>query len=416
MKKWLKRSLWLAVLVALAGLVVRAFQPSPVLVDLAVLSRGDLVISVADDGRTRVRERYTVHAPIGGRLLRTALRAGDPVVAGETLVAEFARVAPALLDARQRGEAEARVGRAEAALDEAAARRAEAELSLAFAETQLERAAALLGAEIKSREEYDRAELERQRAFQGVRAASFAEQVATFELALCRASLLEPSASELDEPQRLDLDGVVEQSGRLHLRSPIDGRVLRVFEESARTMTAGTPILEVGNVAALEVEAEFLSQDAVKIDVGMPVRVEGWGGEVAGSGDRTLEGRVCMVEPHGFTKVSALGVEEQRVVVLVEPAGAVEDWERLGDGYHVELEVELWRGPDRLLVPSGALFRERGVWWAFVVERGKARRREVDLGRRGGQTAEVLGGLSAGEEVVMYPSEAIADGTRVRVR
>jgi HlyD family secretion protein len=137
MKKWLKRSLWLAVLVALAGLVVRAFQPSPVLVDLAVLSRGDLVISVADDGRTRVRERYTVHAPIGGRLLRTALRAGDPVVAGETLVAEFARVAPALLDARQRGEAEARVGRAEAALDEAAARRAEAELSLAFAETQL---------------------------------------------------------------------------------------------------------------------------------------------------------------------------------------------------------------------------------------------------------------------------------------
>lgn len=416
MKKWLRRSLWLAALGALVALALRAFQPSPVIVDLATLSRGELIVTVADDGRTRVRERYTVSAPIGGRLLRTVLRAGDPVVAGETLIAEFARVAPSLLDARQRSEAEARVGRAEAAVEEAAARRAEAEVSLAFAETQLERATALLSAAIQSREQYDRANLERQRAFQGVRAASFAEKVATFELELSRASLLEPSTEELGEPQQLDLDGVVELGGRLHLRSPIDGRVLRVFEESARTMSVGTPILEVGNVSALEIEAEFLSQDAVKIDPGMSVRVAGWGGEVAGSGEHTLEGRVQLVEPRGFTKVSALGVEEQRVVVVVEPAGELDEWARLGDGYHVELEVELWRGADRLLVPSGALFRERGVWWAFVVEGGRARRREVALGRRSGLSAEVLSGLTAGEEVVMYPSEAITEGTRVRAR
>ena len=416
MKKWLKRISWLVLLVFLSGLAVRAFRPSPVIVDVSVLARGELVVTAADDGRTRVRERYTVHAPIGGRLLRTALRAGDPVVAGETLVAEFARVAPSLLDSRQKGEAEARVGRAEAAVEAAAARRAEAELALAFAETQLERSSALLGAEIQSREAYDRANLERQRAFQAVRAATFSEQVATFELELCSASLLEPTGDELDEPRALELDGVVHISGRLLLRSPIDGRVLRVFEESARTMPAGTPILEVGNVSALEIEAEFLSQDAVKIDPGMPVRVEGWGGEASDRSDGTLAGRVLTVEPQGFTKVSALGVEEQRVVVIVEPAGDLNDWSRLGDGYHVELEVELWRGADRLLVPSGALFRERGTWWAFVVEEGRARRRAVELGRRSGLSAEVLGGLTEGEVVVMYPSEAISDGTRLRPR
>jgi len=397
-------------------LLLRAFQPAPVLVDTATIARTELSVTADDVGRTRVREHYTISAPIGGRLVRTALEPGDEVIAGETLVAEFARVAPSLLDARQRGEAEARVRRAEAAVAEAEARGEQADVELGFANSQLERTRELFEQNIKSRDDYERAEREQRRAYQGARAAQFALQVAEFELELTQASLLEPEEYDVSDEVRAAMNGDLAPDGRLLLRSPIDGRVLRVFERSARTMTAGTAILEVGNIGALEVVAEYLSQEAVKVEPGMPVLVDGWGGDLFDDGERTLQGRVRVVEPGGFTKVSALGVEEQRVIVVVDPVGDLEDWSRLGDGYHVELRIELWRGEDVLVVPTGALFRERGAWYVFVVEGDRAGKVEVELGRRNGLEAQVLAGLSEGQQVVLYPSESIEDGTLVQGR
>lgn len=416
MGRWLKRLVWIAGLALLVLLVVRAFRPVPLLVELGEVRRDALSVTVDDDGHTRVRERYTISAPIGGRLVRTVLDPGDVVVADETVVAEFERVPPALLDARARSEAEARVKRAEAALAEAQAQREQAAADLGFAEAQLARARELRDASVRSQEELERAELEQQRAYQGVRAATFAQQVAEFELELARASLIEPEGADLVDPERLAPDGAAPAAGRLLLRSPIDGRVLRVFEESARTMSVGTPILEVGNTEALEIVAEYLSQDAVKVEPGMPVRVEGWGGEAPGGEEHVLHGRVRVVEPGGFTKVSALGVEEQRVRLVVDPLGDEETWARLGDGYHVELRIEVWAGTDLLLVPAGALFRERGEWHVYVADGGRARLRAVELGRRTGLDAQVLDGLAEGDEVVLYPSEAVADGVLLEAR
>jgi HlyD family secretion protein len=415
MKPWTKRLAWIALAAALGWLVARALRTMPVIVDVATIKRTTLTVTADDDGRTRVRERYTISAPIGGRLLRTALEPGDVVLAGETLVAEFDHVAPSLLDARQRGEAEARVRRAEAALQVAEARREQAEVDLAFADKELARVRGLVESGVQPGATLDRAERDQRSAFQGARAAAFALQVARFEHELSQASLVEPVDGDV-APPHAELNGKLAADGRLLLRSPIDGHVLRVFEESARTMASGTPILEVGNTGALEIVADYLSQDAVKVEPGMPVVVEGWGGELPGGAERELRGRVRVVEPGGFTKVSALGVEEQRVVIVVDPVGDEDQWARLGDGYHVELRIELWTGDDRLVVPSGALFREAGGWRVFVVEGDRAVKRDVELGRATGLEAEVRNGLAEGERVVLYPGEATADGTRIEVR
>jgi HlyD family secretion protein len=244
-----------------------------------------------------------------------------------------------------------------------------------------------------------------------VHAAELAVQVARHELELARASLLEPLADEVDPNVRRERDDEKpEPQRRLQLRSPIDGRVLRVFEESARSLLAGTPILEVGDTDSLEIVADYLTQDAVLVRPGMPVRIEGWGGASA------LHGRVRVVEPGGYTKISALGVEEQRVDVVVDPAGDPADWKAFGDGYRVELRIVVDEAKDALLVPTGALFQRGGGWAAYVVEDGLARRRDVRLGKRGGLAAEVLAGLAEGEQVILYPSDLVADGLRVSGR
>jgi len=209
---------------------------------------------------------------------------------------------------------------------------------------------------------------------------------------------------------------VVESDGRLRMRSPVDGTVLRVFEQSARTLAAGTPILEVGNTAALEVVADYLSQDAVKIRPQMAARISGWGGEAEDGAPRVLQGRVRVVEPAGFTKVSALGVEEQRVNVIVDPEGDPEQWAALGDGFRVDLQVVLWEQSDVRVVPTGALFREDGDWACFVANRGRAELRRLQLGRRNGLHAQVREGLEDGEWDVLYPSELVAPGTAIAAR
>ena len=422
MKTWLKRIVWIGIAAAVGVLLVRSFRTAPVLIDAAEVHRGGLRVTVDDDGRTRVRERYTIDAPIAGRLVRTALDPGDEVEAGETVVAEFVPVAPTLLDVRSRSEAEARLGRAEAAVAEAEARREQAATDHEFEQDELERATELYEQGIRTREELDRAQYEERRTFQSLRAAELAAQVARYEVDVARASLVEVNAPE--EGQDIDelRGGGVEiaRDGRLFLRSPINGKVLRVFEESARALAAGTPILEVGATSSLEIVADYLSQEAVKVRPGMQVRIVGWGGEEPGGKERELEGRVRVVEPGGFTKVSALGVEEQRVNIVVDPVSSDEAdddlWAELGDGYRVELRIVLWEAEDVLVVPTGALFREGEAWSAFVVVDGVAERRDVALGRMNGLEAQIVDGLSEGDVVVLYPSELIGEGTPVEAR
>jgi HlyD family secretion protein len=414
----LKRGLWVAAAAFAVLLLVRAFRPVPVLVDVAPVQRGTLTVTVDDDGFTRVRERYTISAPVEGRLLRPPLDPGDDVQAGDTVVAEFVPVAAGLLDPRSRQEAQARLLRAQAAFHEAEARREQAAADLRYAEAELERVRELVKRKFQAQEALDEAVRDEQRAREGLRAASFAVQVTEFERDVAEASLREVSPEEVME-RAGDQDGGeargdrVAEERRVRLRSPITGTVLRVFEESTRTLTAGTPILEVGNTGRLEVVADYLSQDAVKVRSGMTVLVEGWGGELPSGEERVLMGRVRVVEPGGFTKTSALGVEEQRVNVIVDPAGDEPGWIALGDGYRVELRIVLLEAADALIVPMGALFREGDVWSAFVVERGKARKRTVEIGPRSGLEAQVLGGLDEGERVVLYPSNLVADGTPI---
>ncbi|MBK8974380.1 MAG: HlyD family efflux transporter periplasmic adaptor subunit [Planctomycetes bacterium] len=424
MKPLARRTVWILVAAGAGFVIWRSLQPLPVLVDVATIARGDLRVTVDDDGRTRVRERYTISAPVRGRLLRVPLEPGDPVVAGQTVVAEFEPLPPELLDARALARARADVRRAEAASSAAEARVAQAEQQAGFARKELLRIRDLTQSGVDSGGNLDRAERDDEVASDALHEARFLARVAAHELEIARTALTgyeaQLAADDGSEPREPG------PSGRIVLRSPVDGSVLRRFEESARALEAGAPILEVGDTSRLEIVADYLSQDAVRVRPGMAVLVTGFGGRTRDGGERTLHGRVRVVEPGGYTKVSALGVEEQRVDIVVDPAPAADGedialWRALGDGYHVELRIVVDEASGVVIVPTGALFRARGgddAGQAVLVvgPDGVARSRGVRVGRVGELRAEVLDGLAAGERVVLYPSELVGDGTRVDAR
>ena len=412
-----RTGLWFVILAGLAMVLVRAFQPQPVLVDLGVVVSGPMQVTVENDGITRVRDSYVVTAPIEGQLLRTPLRPGDVVKAKETVLAEFAPIEPRLLDARSRSEAKARIARAEAAVLEMQAMSATAEADLELAQQELSRLEPLVEKKLVSPAQYDVAQRNLRSASEQLRAARQAVEVARFEAEVARASLRDPLVDEIEDHvigAAADQQEPSHVRDHLRLRSPIDGRVLRVFEESSRALLAGTPLLEVGDVGELEIVTDFLTQDAVKIKPGMPVRLRGWGGVQPDGDEHVLTGTVRVVEPGGFTKVSALGVEEQRVNVIIDP-DADEALTALGDGYRLACQVVLWEEQAVVSVPAGALFRNGETWQAFVVEDGVARLRAVQLGRRSSVAAQVLDGLVSGDSVVLYPGEWLEDGMRVAV-
>lgn len=382
-----------AVLVLLA--LVWGFWPRPVLIETREVTRQPLQVTVEEEGRTRVRDRYTLHAPVAGFLRRIELDVGDPVDRGEPL-ALLEPLRPAVLDPRTRAEAEARVAAARAGLSRAraGARQAEAEAQLAAEEFR--RREDLLARGLISRSEFDQAS-SRTRALAAAHgAAESAVEVAGFELEAALAALRYSATGEGDEPAET-----------VPVRSPVEGRVLKLIQESAGVVAAGQPLLEVGDPRLLEVEVEVLSRDAVRIEPGGRVLFERWGG-----GD-VLEGVVRTVEPTGFTKISALGVEEQRVLVIADIRSRGEDWQRLGDGYRVEARFIVWEREDALTVPASALFRRDDGWAAFVVEDGRARLRPVRLGPGSGLLTEVVEGLSAGDAVIVHPDDAVEDGVRV---
>lgn len=383
----------------LAAGLTYAFWPQPVPVDLAAISRGPLVVTVDEEARTRVKEIYVLSAPLAGRLMRIDRHVGDIVIAGETVIANIQPTAPAFLDLRSQSQAQANVKAAAAAraLAEAELSRAKAELE--FADAEWTRAKSLSERGIISRSALDRAELDVRSNRARVATAEAALEVRTYELEHARALLIGPGA-----------DGEVGPTCCVPVRAPVSGRVLRVMRESEGVVEAGARLLEIGDPADLEIVAEFLSTDAVRIEEGAPVLIEDWGGPLA------LNGRVHRVEPYGFTKISALGIEEQRVNVIVDIADPPEVWRSLGHGYRVELRIVIWQGDDVLRLPLGALFRHGQSWAVYVMSEGRAELRSVAIGHRNSIRAEVMRGLSEGEQVVLHPSDRVVDGTLIVAR
>jgi HlyD family secretion protein len=391
---------WGAIGAVIIAALAYAFRPRPVTVDLAEVQRGPLIVSVEDEGLTRVHDVYVVSAPVTGRMRRIGLHAGDHVNARRTVVAEIEPLDPAFLD--QRGEAQAR---ADVSAAESAGKLARAEVEMAqaefeFARREYERARDLIRQGTIAQRALDDAE----RTFRTRQASLLTAQAAldrsAYELERARAQLLSPA-----QPRRDD--------GRcacIALRAPVDGEVLRVLQQSEAVVAASTPLVEIGNPRDLEIAVDLLSADAVRVQPGQRVIIEGWGG------DAPLAGRVRLVEPFGFTKVSALGIEEQRVNVIIDLTSPREQWARLAHGYQVDARIVLAEHEAMLKVALTALFRDGAQWAVFVEEQGRARLRHVTLGPRNGMEAGIDAGLAAGERVVLHPSDRVADGVRIARR
>jgi HlyD family secretion protein len=375
------------------------FRPAPLRVDVGRVDRGALRVTVDEEGETRVLQRYVVAAPTTGRLLRIALDEGDAIEAG----AVVARIEPVPLDPRDRAAAEARLEAAAASKSAAEARVGQARAALDQAKRAARRAERLFDAGTLSAEAREEADLALTSAEREHEAALYAAEAADHEVEAARAALIAAASgasADLADPD----PRVCAPSPCVEVRAPVAGRVLRVHEESERIVAAGTPLLDLGDPDALEIVVDVLSTDAVRIETGAAMLVEEWGGA------RPLRAAVQRIEPSAFTKVSALGVEEQRVNVigrLLEPAPG------LGDGYRVEARIVVWEAADVLRVPASALFRAGEDWAVFVVEDGVARRRPIEVGERSRTAAEVRSGLGEGDGVVLHPSDRLADGARV---
>ena len=393
-RRWV---LWGVGLVVAAAAVVLGTRPQPVPAELAEVTRGPLEVTVDDEGETRVRDRFVISAPLAGRVLRIELEPGDAVVAGETVLAIFLPSAPVLLDARSRAEAEAVVETATAALGEAEAHYERAAAELVYSRSEAGRYLRLSQEGIVSVETMESAQLDLDTRREAVEAADYAVRTARSELQAARVRLLQFSAESAE-----DMNGTA-----IRIVSPVSGVVLRRVRESESIVPAGEALLEVGDPAQIEVVTDYLSKDAVRMRSGQRVLIDRWGG------DRPLLGRLRRVEPSGFTKISALGVEEQRVNVVIDIVDPPAVWAGLGDGFRVETRVVVWESGDELKAPTGALFRRGESWAVFAVDGGRAALREIEVGERNAQEAQVLGGLDVGEQVVVYPSDSLDDGSPV---
>ncbi|MCC7330710.1 MAG: HlyD family efflux transporter periplasmic adaptor subunit [Gammaproteobacteria bacterium] len=394
-------ALWLPIAAATVLGILWLSWPRAVAVDFARVAAGPIEETVSDEGETRVKEAYVVSAPLPGLMQRIALKAGDAVVAGQTVMARIEPSDPVFLDRRSEAEARAGAEAAQAAQKQAVAAVARAEADLDFASAELQRYRGLAAAHTISANDLDAAERRARTAAAALDEARAARRARDSELAQARARLLAPGL--VKRRRGADCDCV-------DVFSPVSGSVLRVIKESEGVVSAGAPLLEVGDTADLEIVTDLLSTAAVKVRAGQSVRIEAWGG------DGVLAGRVRRVEPYGFTKVSALGIEEQRVNVIIDFTDPPQRWQRLGHGYRVEPRIVLAAAEKVLKVPQAALFRHGDSWAVFVDDGGRARLREVRIGLANGLEAEITQGLAAGDEVILQPGERVADGTRVKPR
>lgn len=398
-RAWIARVGWAVAGLAALGAIAWAFAPRPVDVETAAVTRGPFSKTIDEDGKTRVRERYVVSAPLAGQLLRVELKPGDAVEAG-TLLATLVPSAPTLFDARTERELAERLGAAEAEQLRAGAAIERARVALDQAQANVARAAQLAAQGFTSKENLERSERERELKEKELKLAQFDAHVAEHQTALARAA----------QSRARQGGGGSAGDQRWAIRSPVAGRVLRVVQESAAVVPTGAPILELGDPHNLEAVVDVLTADAAAIRPGAEVELE------HGANVPPLAGRVRLVEPAAFTKVSALGVEEQRVNVVIDFTAAPADWQSLGDAHRVDARILVEKRSDAITVPLGALFRHDSGWAAFVVSDGRARLRAVQIGARNAERAVVDKGLEPGERVVVYPSDAVRDGVRLRGR
>ena len=378
--------------------LVYAFLPEPVAVDAATIARGDMRITISDDGKTRVHELYVISAPVAGRVLRLEPEVGDRVSAGESLLAVMLPSGPAFLDERRTQEAEAAVEAAEAALELARAEVDRAEAEVDYAKAEIGRTEALVQSKTASPAALDRAQLAFRTANAQLQTARSSVRMREADLAVARAALIKPEAESSAS------------GGVIRILSPIDGVVLTLNHESEGVVTAGTPLIELGDPSDIDIVADFLSYQAVKVQPGMPVDIEGWGGE-------TLSGVVRRVEPKGFTKISALGVEEQRVNIIIDFKDVdAEKRAQIGHGYRVEPRIILWQGSDIPMVPTSALFRHGTDWAVFRIVDGEAELSPIRIDRMNDNHAEVVEGLGVGDQVILHPAEEIEHGTGIKLR
>lgn len=384
-----------ALVIAALALAVWFLLRKPALeVDMAEVTRGPMQVSVSDLGETRVRDLYTVSSPVTGEVLRIPFKPGAQVGVG-AIVAEIQPVAPSPVDSRSYAETAARIAGLEAQLSAARAEVQQAGAAQRLAEADNARVAALTAKGFVSRAQSDAARAARDRTRAASAAARQGEDAALHALQAARASLRGSAGAPAGQVVRV--------------KAPVSGAVMRVLHESAGPVVAGTALLELGDPSAIEIVSDMLSADAVKVTPGALVEIDAWGGEAP------LKGKVRLVEPYGFTKISALGVEEQRVNVVIDLTDPAAARARLGHGYRVIVRVALWSAPEVLKVPLGALFRQGEGWAVFAVgSDGRARKVAVKVGHINDEAAEVLGGLSAGDRVVLHPGEKVADGVKVR--
>ena len=404
---WLNRGIaaLLGVLV-IAGVLWFAW-PRPVAVDIATVTKGPMQVTIDDEGKTRVRHVYTVSAPIAGRVLRIShpegkhamsLHVGDQVKADETVVAIMQPAIPGFIDVRSREELQAAVKAADAAVTLAEAEISRIEAALAFSRDELKRAQALSRSGTIASRALEKAQLDVTTNEAALASARAQLAVRRSERTSIAARLIDPASVSAPSPNCC-----------IEIRAPVTGRVLKIIQNSEAVVAAGSPLIEIGDPLDLEVVADLLSTDAVQVKPGSPVQIDGWGGP-------PIKGQVIRVDPAGFLKISALGIEEQRVRTTIDFAEPSKAWSRLGNDYRVIVHVTVWSAEDVLTVPVGALFRNGNDWAVYSVKSGRARTNLVKIGHRNAQSAEVLSGLAAGDRLVLHPSDRVRDGFAVAQR
>lgn len=395
---WQKNLGWTITAVIVMLALAWGLKPQPMLVETALIESGALQVTINEEGITRVKDRYVISAPVSGYVRRIDLDIGD-AVEKQQILTQLEPLRSNVLDPRNRAEAEARVAAANSALLVAQQQAEAAKVDADFSEQEFQRKQKLKEKGFISDEELHAAQTEKRRADAVLRSARFSVDVAKYDLQAAN-TLLQYSAAQSTE-------GVLRE--HVPIESPVNGSVLAIHRKSEGVVGAGTPLLEVGDPGALEVAVDVLSFDAVNIAPGMTVELQRWGGE-------TIKGTVRVVEPVGFTKVSALGVEEQRVWVIVDLISPRENWQRLGDGYRMEATFLVWQANDVIKAPNASLFRVDNQWQVFKVVDDEVQQQPVTIGKRNGLYAQILEGLSPGDEVVIHPDSELQDGNAVTVR
>lgn len=377
-----------------------ALRTAPVQVDTAAVARGPLIVTVDEEGKTRVKDIFLVSAPIAGLVRRAPLDVGDEVVKGETTVALIAPPSPTFLDVRTLSEIEAAIKASEANIDLSAAELEQAKADFNFADAEYQRTSALVSKGVVPERQLEKARADRDMREAARVRAEAALIMSRRQLEATRARAVSP---EQQAPRAASTTRLLE------VKAPETGRVLKLRVESEQEVTMGTPLMELGNTGELELVVELLSEDAIKVEAGANAVVDGWGGP-------PLQARVRRIDPAAFTKISALGIEEQRVNTVLDLVDPPKDWQRLGHDFRVYVRITVYENPDTLRVPLSALFRQGQDWKVFVSSGGRARVRDVRIGERNSSFAELEGGLAEGERIVLHPSDRVADGVRVEER